>query len=235
MKNKLIYLLVGMMFVFLNQETSAQDTLKCGEGPVIDTVEMSGVTINATSEVKARAEYGNRVANKSDLSCTNDCDADALEGSCTPKFEAWADGLPDVRIIKRGRKYKFPAQTISIKVSCEDCLYETDDTMPTEESMARRKNMNGDDDSSMPDALIDNLYPNPTHDEINLTLNPTEGSIQINVMDISGRLMKSFKVNSSGDTKEVINIDVSDLSTGIYHLNVVTDSETSSRKFSVNK
>ena len=83
--------------------------------------------------------------------------------------------------------------------------------------------------------LIENLYPNPANDKINLMLSFQEGNAQITVLDLSGKVVKSFNVASSASSKALISFDVNDLPAGIYQLNVATENETSARKFSVNK
>ena len=70
------------------------------------------------------------------------------------------------------------------------------------------------------------IYPNPANEQITLAF--TASSVQksdISIFDISGKLVKSFKIDRKPST--TINLNVADLSTGVYF--VRTQSESGSR------
>ncbi len=65
------------------------------------------------------------------------------------------------------------------------------------------------------------VYPNPTNSNVTLNFFATENeNVVVNVMDINGKLLKSEKINnlSYGYTDKVV--DVSDLTSGVYIVNV---------------
>ena len=68
------------------------------------------------------------------------------------------------------------------------------------------------------------IYPNPSKSTINIKLDSSEPINQILVLDIEGRLVKSFSPNSN-------KINVSDLTKGIYFLKVITRERTLTKKF----
>ena len=72
------------------------------------------------------------------------------------------------------------------------------------------------------------VYPNPTTGKINIKLDQTNSAdASIEIYDLRGKLLRSQKINDSSDS--LINLDISDLSNGIY---IVT---LRSNKFSQHK
>ncbi len=59
------------------------------------------------------------------------------------------------------------------------------------------------------------IYPNPAHDNLQISVNDYEGSIKLQILNISGEIVKSYEIR---DNKEVI--DISDLSDGIYFIGI---------------
>jgi hypothetical protein len=62
------------------------------------------------------------------------------------------------------------------------------------------------------------LYPNPTSNIVNLTMNDNAGKVQVNVLDISG---KSY-IEMYSD-KKIIELDLSDLESGVYFIRVISE------------
>jgi hypothetical protein len=76
------------------------------------------------------------------------------------------------------------------------------------------------------------LYPNPTHSILNVNLQGTSESIaKITIYDIIGKSIKTI----SGTNSQQMSINVSDLSTGVYMIEIITDTNMKQiRKFIVN-
>ena len=76
------------------------------------------------------------------------------------------------------------------------------------------------------------IAPNPASDKVEISFSNSNGLKTISVFSADGKLMKKITI-ISGDTK--INIDVSDLSNGVYFLEVTSPSNTLRKKFIVLK
>ncbi len=73
------------------------------------------------------------------------------------------------------------------------------------------------------------LYPNPVNDV--LTLNVTNLTISnIEIMDLNGRMVKVISGNNTSDVK----INVSDLSAGVYMINIYSENNKTTKKFMKN-
>ena len=70
------------------------------------------------------------------------------------------------------------------------------------------------------------LYPNPTSDNINIQLPSGVSEADMNVFDISGRLVRSAKVTSQNKL-----MNVTDLSSGIYILKIYSDGKIGAKQF----
>ncbi|MBK7889053.1 MAG: T9SS type A sorting domain-containing protein [Bacteroidetes bacterium] len=72
------------------------------------------------------------------------------------------------------------------------------------------------------------LYPNPTGGEVNLLFNyrgqPNEG-VQIEVLDIAGRVVKSFNAVQLRNGVQQIQLDCSDLINGMYFISIQSMNE----------
>lgn len=64
------------------------------------------------------------------------------------------------------------------------------------------------------------IYPNPSSDEINIVIPSQLAPEYLEITDISGRLISREKVTTSGPIK----MDISNLSSGNYLLNIITES-----------
>ena len=81
------------------------------------------------------------------------------------------------------------------------------------------------DENELADSL--NFYPNPVQNE--LTIKNSRG-IQINTIelfDISGRRVKNILVNQNNTN---MNINLSDLSNGVYIINIISDNGQLSKR-----
>ena len=77
------------------------------------------------------------------------------------------------------------------------------------------------------------IYPNPATDVINVNFDNNEtSSFTINIFNLTGQKLKT--VSSQGSIGQSIQIDISDLSKGIYYLNLVSEKiNTTSKPFYV--
>lgn len=80
--------------------------------------------------------------------------------------------------------------------------------------------------------LLDNeptitLYPNPTSSKANLNLKGLSTKADIQVLDIQGRILKSYTLNPNTTSLE---LDLTDLSKGLYHLRIDTKTNTIIKK-----
>jgi len=77
--------------------------------------------------------------------------------------------------------------------------------------------------------MLVNIYPNPTHDILNIQLSQPESVQQIDVYTVSGKLVKSEK----HITQTVHQINLGTMGRGLYIIRIITDSGIITRK--VNK
>lgn len=76
------------------------------------------------------------------------------------------------------------------------------------------------------------VYPNPTADELNVlfTLNKAQ-NVSFEVTDVMGRIVSTTSFKNLAPTNQNIQLSVADLATGVYFLNIKTDSGIVSRRF----
>lgn len=78
------------------------------------------------------------------------------------------------------------------------------------------------------------VYPNPAKDMLNIDLPVDDrATIAVQLMDYSGRIVKSIIEDRSGKQQHKITLQVSDLSSGIYNVIVTKDGANYSRRVSV--
>jgi len=77
--------------------------------------------------------------------------------------------------------------------------------------------------------MLVNIYPNPTHDILNIQLSQPESVQQIDVYTVSGKLVKSEKTIA----QSVHQINLGTMGRGLYIIRIITDSGIITRK--VNK
>jgi hypothetical protein len=73
------------------------------------------------------------------------------------------------------------------------------------------------------------IYPNPTYNILNISFAPQYSSVTINICDVQGRILRI--VNTSNNNTQ---IDVSDLSKGIYYINFSSQEMNITSKFIIN-
>jgi hypothetical protein len=75
------------------------------------------------------------------------------------------------------------------------------------------------------------IYPNPANEEVNvyISLNNAENTV-INVLDISGKVIKTINVGSVNGEKTIA-ISLEDISTGIYFIELVNSTDKKVKKF----
>ncbi len=78
------------------------------------------------------------------------------------------------------------------------------------------------------------IYPVPAGDFLNIQLTDFEpGMVDIEILDISGRILITERVNCAGRNSEA-KINVSNLSRGIYYINIRRGKSTINKKFTIN-
>lgn len=81
-----------------------------------------------------------------------------------------------------------------------------------------------------------NVYPNPVSDLLRIELSLTKPeTVNVEVIDLLGKVVKTEQFNEASSGKTLMNLNVSDLSAGIYTVRVNSDSSQSLRKFTVAK
>ena len=85
-------------------------------------------------------------------------------------------------------------------------------------------NLLSTDEESLNDVSV-KLFPNPASDILNITSN-VEQFNAVSIVDLNGRLIKSFEVNSNE-----VNANIQDLKPGLYIVNISNDENTVSKKF----
>ena len=70
--------------------------------------------------------------------------------------------------------------------------------------------------------FVENIYPNPTDDNLRVTLKPGSEYKDLYFVDLSGKLIKPRSVNR---IQEGLEVNVSNLNEGVYILEIVTDKE----------
>ena len=81
------------------------------------------------------------------------------------------------------------------------------------------------------------LIPNPTTNRVKVSYSlPSENQTEatINLMDMSGRVLRSIKV-AHPNQEGWLSIDLNDLNSGVYLINVQTEGYTETQKLVVNK
>lgn len=73
------------------------------------------------------------------------------------------------------------------------------------------------------------IYPNPTHGILNVASTTVSGEVQINLFDVNGRKVMTKVVNMNGNAT----MDVSELSAGIYMLQLVSNEKIQTEKLIV--
>lgn len=71
------------------------------------------------------------------------------------------------------------------------------------------------------------VYPNPGNEIVNIESSESNSLKEISLIDLNGRTIKNYKFSNLTQTK----LDVSDVNSGIYLLNIVSDNGTSVEKF----
>ncbi|UPT69386.1 MAG: T9SS type A sorting domain-containing protein [Flavobacterium sp. JAD_PAG50586_2] len=72
-----------------------------------------------------------------------------------------------------------------------------------------------------------NTYPNPANNTVNVSNNYNITLTNVNITDINGRTVKTMNVNNLSE----VQMNVSDLNTGVYFMNIDTDSGKVVKKF----
>ena len=72
--------------------------------------------------------------------------------------------------------------------------------------------------------VIENIYPNPFNPVSNIAFNVSSNTnVSINILDIQGRLVKSIINQDFQSGNYDVQINASDLSSGIYFIELISD------------
>jgi hypothetical protein len=74
------------------------------------------------------------------------------------------------------------------------------------------------------------MYPNPADEFVNLVIPSTEKVQSIQLMDLSGKAVKQFGFNASGNN---IQLDVTEIPAGFYLLQINSDKGLGVRKLQI--
>ena len=75
-----------------------------------------------------------------------------------------------------------------------------------------------------------NIYPNPANNVVNISLETAHAfDAQLELLDATGRSILQKGLNGTAGAR-IVELDVSNLSSGIYSLNLVMEGKTFSRK-----
>ncbi len=92
-------------------------------------------------------------------------------------------------------------------------------------------------DLSVPEITNENhfsVYPNPADNEINISFDfQLANYVELNVTNFMGIVVKELFISSLSNDKNVLNINLSDLSTGMYIITIKTNSYSESKKISI--
>lgn len=72
-----------------------------------------------------------------------------------------------------------------------------------------------------------NAYPNPANNVVNISNNDNIALTNVDINDINGRTVKTIKVNNLSE----VQLNVADLSAGVYFMNINTESGIAVKKF----
>ncbi|HPI20097.1 MAG TPA: T9SS type A sorting domain-containing protein [Candidatus Kapabacteria bacterium] len=90
---------------------------------------------------------------------------------------------------------------------------------------------------SVPEITNENhfsVYPNPASNEINISFDfQLTNYIELTVTNFMGIVVKELFINSLSNDKNTLNINLSDLATGMYIITIKTSSFTESKKISI--
>ena len=74
------------------------------------------------------------------------------------------------------------------------------------------------------------LYPNPTKDEVNITLNQMMGETQIDIFDQAGR-----KIETHTTTNPSLTLSLKHLNEGVYTLKITNNNSTQTQQIILTK
>jgi hypothetical protein len=74
------------------------------------------------------------------------------------------------------------------------------------------------------------VYPNPTNDVLNVSINTTNDIRSMHITDLSGKIVSTPSTTFNGQT---IRCDVNGLAAGMYLLNMLTNDGIKTERFSI--
>ena len=84
--------------------------------------------------------------------------------------------------------------------------------------------------------IINSIYPNPNSSELNVSFTLVKyGLTKIMITNNEGKDIKNVSESFFNEGNNLINININDLSNGIYYINIIQDNSIISNKFIINK
>ncbi|WP_165851367.1 T9SS type A sorting domain-containing protein [Brumimicrobium aurantiacum] len=75
------------------------------------------------------------------------------------------------------------------------------------------------------------LFPNPANDKLNISLNNYTNSMKLEIIDLTGKKVKTLNYSSQGNVEFKMSIDISNLRNGLYFCKFTSDGKQVTHKF----
>ena len=80
-----------------------------------------------------------------------------------------------------------------------------------------------------------NIYPNPTSEEINAEINGITGETTIQIVNLTGSVLSTDKINIPATGKYLYRSTAKNLAPGVYFMYIINDNATLSKKLVVRR
>jgi len=206
-----------------------KDTIKCGKSETLDWTGSNEECVIATSPRQAKIKFRKKISKR--FTCSAEDCFDPEVSVC----ELNDIELPD--LTENHGRYCINAK---ITISCTTCLdtssvtsadpnlyFQTDPTGYEEEIIDLEPN-SLDKPSTLPQGRLTTLYPNPTTGQVTVELdlgNASAEKIELLVTNLNGKQMKYSKFEDVTNTSFKQEMNLSDLSKGIYFISASIDGQ----------
>jgi hypothetical protein len=133
----------------------------------------------------------------------------------TAPYPAWEE-----RVISSTQLNPYNGQTVRFGIQCvspDAYMFMVDDFKVTTTGLSVNESL----------AKKFSAYPNPANSVVNISNNDNVVFSNVTINDINGRTVKTMKVNNLTE----VQLDVNELSAGVYFMNITTDSGIAVKKF----
>lgn len=133
----------------------------------------------------------------------------------TAPYPAWEE-----RVISSTQLNPYNGQTVRFGIQCvspDAYMFMVDDFKVTTTGLSVNESL----------AKKFSAYPNPANSVVNISNNDNVVFTNVAINDINGRTVKTMKVNNLTE----VQLDVNELSAGVYFMNITTDSGIAVKKF----